>query len=227
MNTTKCIFVTLMFSILVFAQAETLTNAEIIEMSSVGLGKQLILSKINTSNSEFDVSTKGIIELKKANVDEEIIAKMLEKSESKRQRFTQSEEKKITVGTSTITDKPTNFGNSLSPSDMLKNAKTIALVKDSIHPNKQNLEKAQLKRTEWSKFNLSITEYKETADLFVEISFVHFSIITHRYVYRIYDRRSGTVLAAGETTSWGCLSNNLAKNIVKSLNKISEVSSKN
>lgn len=220
MNKLKIIFALCVFSISVFSQTETLTNLEIIEMSNVGLGKQLILSKINTSNSEFDVTTKGIIELKKANVDEEIIAKMLEKSESKRQRFTQSEEKKVTVGTSSLIDKPTNFGNSLTPSDMLKNAKTIALTKDSIHPNKQNLEKALLKRADWNKFNLSITEYKETADLFVEISFVHFSIISHRYVYRIYDRRSGTVLAAGETTSWGSLSDNLSKHIVKSLNGV-------
>jgi len=46
------------------------------------------------------------------------------------------------------------------------------------------------------------------------------SWITHRYVYRIYDRRSGAVIAAGETTSWGSLAENLARHIGKDMEKI-------
>ncbi|HUR99745.1 MAG TPA: hypothetical protein VMZ26_16885, partial [Pyrinomonadaceae bacterium] len=55
------------------------------------------------------------------------------------------------------------------------------------------------------------------ADIFVDIGFVSGSLLTHRYVYRIYDRRSGAVISAGETTSWGSLAENLARHIAKSL----------
>ena len=74
-----------------------------------------------------------------------------------------------------------------------------------------------MKRADWKQLNLTLERYKEKADLYVEIGFVPMSLITHRYVYRIYDRRSGEVLAAGETTSWGSLAENLAKHICKSL----------
>jgi hypothetical protein len=93
-------------------------------------------------------------------------------------------------------------------------------VKSSAHPSRQALEKELMKRADFNRLDLTITRYKETADLYVEIGYVSLSWITHRYVYRIYDRRSGTVLAAGETTSWGSLAENLARNIVKSLSTI-------
>ena len=65
--------------------------------------------------------------------------------------------------------------------------------------------------------NLTIQRYKNSADLFVDIGFVSGSVLTHRYVYRVYDRRSGAVITAGETTSWGSLAENLARHIAKSL----------
>ena len=83
------------------------------------------------------------------------------------------------------------------------------------------LEKELMKRPEWKQFGLTLGRYKESADLYVEIGFIPMSLITHRYVYRIYDRRSGAVIAAGETTSWGSLAENLAKHITRSLVNIS------
>ncbi|HCA57340.1 MAG TPA: hypothetical protein DEP46_05060, partial [Blastocatellia bacterium] len=96
-------------------------------------------------------------------------------------------------------------------------ARTIAFKKSSAHPSRQNLEKALLKNKDFTRLNLTILRYKEEADLFVEIGYVSGSWLTHRYVYRIFDRRSGAVLAAGETTSWGSLADNLARHIGRSL----------
>jgi hypothetical protein len=214
MNFIKLFFVISLFASLLFAQAEVLTNANIIEMSKVGLGKKLILEKINTSNVDFEVSTKSLIELKTAGVDEDVISVMLEKTKAKRQKFTQTETK-ITGSKETA-----SFGNPQTPSEMLKNAKTVAIFKTSLNPSKQKLENALLKRADWKKFGIAITEYKETADLHIEIGFVPFSLVTHRYAYRIFDTRSGTVIAAGQATSWGSLSDNLAKSIIKELNKV-------
>jgi hypothetical protein len=205
----------------ILAQTEILTNAEIIEMSQAGLGKELIISKIQTSNGDFEVSAKALVELKKAGVADEVITVMLGKSKAKRQRYTQTEDKiDEPKPYSESTSPPTNFGNNQTPAEMLRNAKTIAIKKSSLHPARQNLEKALLKRDEWKKLNLTITQYQETADLMLEIGRVPLTVLTHRYVFRIVEVRSGTVIAAAETTSWGSLADNLAKQIIKQLKKI-------
>ena len=108
----------------------------------------------------------------------------------------------------------------LAPKEALLSAKTIAIEKSSLHPSRQALEKELLKRQDWQKLNLNIVRYKEGADLFIEIGFVPLSVITHRYVFRVYDNKSGTVITAGETTSWGSLAENLARNISKSLSAV-------
>jgi hypothetical protein len=89
----------------------------------------------------------------------------------------------------------------LTPSDVLKSARTIALHKDSINPLRQALDKELLKRKEWANLNLTITQDRTSADLSVEICCVHLSWVTNRYVFRVYDTRSGMVIAAGETNS--------------------------
>ncbi len=214
------IFILLILVCPIFAQTETLINADVIEMSNAGLGKDLIIDKIHTSNGEFDVSTKALIELKKAQVSDEIISVMLEKSKAKRQRYTKTEDKIIETQGFSESQPATNFGNTQTPSEMIKLAKTIAIQKSSLHPARQNLEKALLKRANWKSLNLNITEYKETADLYIQIGRVPLTLVTHRYVFRVFDTRSGTLICAGETTSWGSLAENLAKHISKSMNEI-------
>jgi hypothetical protein len=68
----------------------------------------------------------------------------------------------------------------LTPSDVLKSARTIALHKDSINPSRQALDKELLKRKEWANLNLTITQDRTSADLSVEIGCVHLSWVTNR-----------------------------------------------
>jgi hypothetical protein len=209
----KYFLIVMLFAVSIFAQTETLTNAEVIEMSNSGLGKALILQKITSTNGKYDVSVKGLVELKKANVDDEIIEKMLEKS-----KIQPEVSKEIT------TNQPNQVSNperkTLTPKELLLSAKTLVISKDSINPSIQSLEKQLLKRSEWKRINVAITEDKLNADLALQISFVHLSLITHRYTFRVYDRRTGILIAAGVTTSWGSLSVNLAKSIAQSLEKV-------
>lgn len=195
-----------------FAQTEILTNAEIIEMSQAGLGKDVILQKIKSTGSNYDVSAKALVELKKANVEDEVITLILEKSKTQPERPPLAQ-----IQNGVVIEK-----KSLTPADILRSARTIAFHKDSMNPSRQALEKELLKRPEWKKINLAITEDKDNADLSVQIGFVHFSLLTHRYVFRVFDRRSGMLIAAGETTSWGSLAENLARNMAKSLNDVLE-----
>lgn len=196
-----------LFAVAAVAQTETLTNAQVIEMSKSGLSAAIILQKIKTSENSFDVSVKSLIELRESGVEAEVIALMMEKTRAERP-----------------TPKPlvpqNGFPESVAEvAPTTGGPRTIALEKSSLNPSRQALEKELLKRKEWARLNLSIVRYKESADYFVEIGFVPLSLVTHRYTYRIYDRRSGTVIGAGETTSWGSLAKNLAREIAKTLDR--------
>ena len=59
------------------AQDETMTNEEVISLTKAGLNKSLIVDKIRTSKSRFDLSTDALIKLKKAGVNDDVVAEML------------------------------------------------------------------------------------------------------------------------------------------------------
>jgi hypothetical protein len=66
----------------VFAE-EIITNETIVTLVKAGLGEELIISKIKTSQTQFDVSTDGILKLKSEGVNEKIIKTMIEASSPK------------------------------------------------------------------------------------------------------------------------------------------------
>lgn len=219
-HTRKPILVIILFAAAAanaFAQTETLTNSEIVEMTKAGLAVEIVAKKIRTSNTKFDITAVGLIELKKANVPDSVITLMIERQEI----VPPNQPPDNAPAYSKSGSKPNAFvSTSAAPTsakEILASARTIAFAKSSLQPSRQALEKELLKRKDFQQLNLAIERYKDTADLYVEIGFVHGSLITHRYVYRVYDRRSGSVIAAGETTSWGSLAENLARHIAKSL----------
>jgi hypothetical protein len=188
-------------------------------MSKVGLSPEVILTKIEKSKGNFDISANALIELKKSGVADEIISAIIGKAATSESYSSNTSEKNYSESLPANTPLP--LENKIqTPKDALKSARTIAFQKSSIQPSRQALEKELLKRKDFQNLNLTIERYKDNADLYVEIGFVSLSLITHRYVYRIYDRRSGAVMAAGETTSWGSLAENLARHISKSLAQI-------
>lgn len=199
----------------VFAQNETIGNKTVIDMSRSGLPVEIILKKIALSRAAFDISTAALIELKTAGVSDEVIAAMMARAEIEE---TPASGRTLVAGAAgEVTFSESGPTSPRSRTELLTAAKTIAFGKSSLQPSRQALEKELLKRKDFQQMNLTILRYKEEADLFVDIGFVSGSWITHRYVYRVYDRRSGAVIAAGETTSWGSLAGNLARHIAKSL----------
>lgn len=200
------------FGIMAFGQNEILTNKDIIQMTQTGLSSDLIALKVKQTKGRYDTTAQALIDLKKAGVTDEVIKIMLEKpSEKTAEDKTETKSKFVNPGDVQKTHVV------LEPKEALNEARTVAIKKDSIHPSPQALEKELLKRSDWQSLNLNIVRYKEDADLLIEISFVHFSILTHRYTFRVYDNKSGTVIAAGETTSWGSLAENLAREISKKM----------
>ena len=73
------IFVSVFFMLTFkFTLAETITNETIVTMVKAGLGEELIVSKIQASQNQFDVSTETILKLKKEGVSERIIKAMVD-----------------------------------------------------------------------------------------------------------------------------------------------------
>lgn len=204
-------------------QVEVMTNRSVIDMSRAGLSPEIIRAKILRSDTNFYVSTKALIELKEGGVPDDIIALMLERANSALPGTPPRQPAEPAYSENTPPDfEPKPEGHPTErpvpdPKEAIRMARTIAFKKSSAHPSRQNLEKALLKNKDFKQLNLTILRYKEEADIFVEMGFVSGSWLTHRYVFRIFDRRSGAVLAAGETTSWGSLADNLARHIGRSL----------
>jgi uncharacterized membrane protein YgcG len=59
-------------------EANTLTNASIINLTKSKLSKGIIIQKIRSSKCRFDTSTKALVALKNAGVNEEVITQMME-----------------------------------------------------------------------------------------------------------------------------------------------------
>lgn len=217
-QTLSFFFILICFACAAFAQTETLTNSEITLMTKAGLNKDLIVRKIGGAIGKYDVSAQGLIELKKSGVADEVIASMLERK-SANDATTSPDALAYSESQPYVPQSNSNAHIVLDSKEAVRSAKTIAIEKSSVNPSRQALEKELLKRKDWKQLNLNIVRYKESADLYIEIGFVPLSVITHRYVFRIYDRKSGTVIAAGETTSWGSLAENLARHISKKLSQ--------
>ncbi len=226
------IFISIIFTILislsVFAQGEVMTNKEVILMTRTGLSKDLIVRKIKETEGRYETTAEALIELKKAGVADDVIKLMMDadaeidKPDEDTKSYSDSDDPandRIWVAPVYKTKADDTARIVLDPAEALKNARTIAIKKSSLHPSRQALEKELLKRKEWKDLKLNIVRYKEDADLLIEIGYVSLSWITHRYSYRIFDNKSGTVIAAGETTSWGSLAENLARGIAKRLHK--------
>lgn len=62
----------------IFAQGENMDNSEVISLVKAGLGQSVVINKIRSSKGNYDLSTNGLILLKKSGVSDEIIAAMLE-----------------------------------------------------------------------------------------------------------------------------------------------------
>lgn len=60
------------------AAEEVITNKDVIEMIKAGLGTDLISTKVTSSDTAFDMSSKAMIELKQSNVPDPVINLMLQ-----------------------------------------------------------------------------------------------------------------------------------------------------
>ncbi len=81
----RSVFCTLLAAAMCFAfyattpaQGEVMTNDEVITLAKAGLSPSIIVGKIRSGKSDFDLSTDSLIKLKQAGVSDDIVAAMLE-----------------------------------------------------------------------------------------------------------------------------------------------------
>jgi len=67
----------------VTAQDEVMTNEEVISLSKAGLSPSIIVGKIRSGQTNFDLSTDSLIKLKQAGVSDDIVTAMLEAKSGK------------------------------------------------------------------------------------------------------------------------------------------------
>ncbi len=65
------------------AQGEVMTNDEVITLTRAGLSSSIIVGKIRSSKSDFDLSTDALIKLKQSGVSDDIVTAMLEAKSGK------------------------------------------------------------------------------------------------------------------------------------------------
>jgi hypothetical protein len=83
-------------------QGEIMTNDEVISLVKAGLSSSIIINKIRTSKSNFDVSTDALIKLKKAGVSDDVLTAMQEAKSGK--TFTPTMNTPNTTGATIIGD---------------------------------------------------------------------------------------------------------------------------
>lgn len=65
------------------AQGEVMTNDEVITLTKAGLSPAIIIGKIRSGKSDFDLSTDSLIKLKQSGVSDDIVTAMLEAKSGK------------------------------------------------------------------------------------------------------------------------------------------------
>lgn len=94
----------------IYAQDEVMTNNEVISLAKAGLNSSIIVNKIRTSKSNFDLSTDSLIALKKAGVSDEIVTAMLEAKSGKTMQTNSANSKAATNGDPNDPMSPHGFG---------------------------------------------------------------------------------------------------------------------
>jgi hypothetical protein len=77
-----CVICVTSFTVAV-GQDDAMTNDEVITLTKAGLSPSIIIGKIRSGKSNFDLSTDSLIKLKQAGVSDDIVAAMLEAKSGK------------------------------------------------------------------------------------------------------------------------------------------------
>ncbi|MFT3824728.1 MAG: hypothetical protein QM731_12440 [Chitinophagaceae bacterium] len=115
-------------------KAEILTNKSVIDLSKAGLDEELIVSKISSSSCKFDMSTDGLVGLKKEGVSAGIIKAMLDKTNGKAVASTSTPAEPAKTTTATETKSPVVSKSVYSAAELMNHVYFFNKATNSAQP---------------------------------------------------------------------------------------------
>lgn len=107
-----------------------------------------------------------------------------------------------------------------STKELLSKDKVFYVESGTYFVKKEEIEKGLLKRKEFEKWGLQITQLRNEADLVLLVKRAAFQ---NNFPYTVTDRRTGTVILGGEVNSLGgTVPGKIASQIVEKLKKVYE-----
>lgn len=73
----KTLWIVLLFAYCSFSQQTPLTNKDIVDMVTGGIGEQLVIAKIRASPTNFDTSSSALVSLKASGLSDDVILAMI------------------------------------------------------------------------------------------------------------------------------------------------------
>ncbi|PVD52936.1 hypothetical protein DC498_06085 [Terrimonas sp.] len=122
---------TLSFCLLLAAAQinEVLNNKSVVDLTTAGMSKKIIISKIESSSCKFTTDTKSLIALKKAGVEEDVINAMVEKMSAKRAATSTAAQAVPAAASTSTATKSTESKDAESYTTSASSSKAIALMK--------------------------------------------------------------------------------------------------
>ena len=170
---------------------QTLTNDDIIRMVRAQLSPNIILATMDSSNVDFDLSPNGLIALKQAGVDDQIVAAMQAKSRARETGTTTD------AVTRRVPEKSDFLATSKDPEYILRNFKTI--IVDASHATffgNAQMKAALGKNKDFAALKLSLVDDPSVADAILEVGYTY----AWDYPFSLKHQNTSLVLLSGKGT---------------------------
>ena len=170
---------------------QTLTNDDIIKMVRAQLSTNIILATMDTSNVDFDLSPNGLIALKQAGIDDQMIAAMQARSRSRESGTTTN------AVTRSAPEKSDFLATSKDPEYILRNFKTF--IVDASHAKyfgNAQMKGALGKNKDFAALKLSLVDDPSVADAILEVGYTY----AWDYPFSLKHQNTSVVLVSGKGT---------------------------
>jgi hypothetical protein len=170
---------------------QTLTNDDIVKMVRAQLSTNIILATMDSANVNFDLSPNGLIALKQAGVDDQMIAAMQAKSRVRESGTTTD------AVTRTAPEKSEFLATSKDPDYILRNFRTI--IVDASHAKyfgNAQMKGALGKNKDFSALKLSLVDDPSVADAILEVGYTY----AWDYPFSLKHQNTSLVLISGKGT---------------------------
>jgi hypothetical protein len=170
---------------------QTLTNDDIIKMVQAQLSTSIILATMDSANVNFDLSPNGLIALKQAGVDDQMIAAMQAKSRARESGTTTN------AVTRSAPEKSDSLATSKDPQYILRNFRTIVVdASRAKYFGNAQMKGALGQNKDFVALKLSLVDDPSVADAILEVGYTY----AWDYPFSLKHQNTSVVLVSGKGT---------------------------